>query len=476
MRSTLRLATLVLFLVTAAHATAQNYWQAATAPATGIEYTGNVKVAGNLTLTGNINDLSIALPYYQTPGYVIGYVKLVTPLSTGAGAFNIRVRGFRTAFNQTFHIDCGSWLLFGTPSVLSAPACTTDGTDLPVELTKETRGASEVVVLRIGTPTTNWSYHSGFIAEYTGATVFAASGFQWVAGETAPAAPVVDMNRVSIDDMTGKIVARGTTAGAHPVYVDNTDLTGYSVIRVNASAETAKGGALTSVGTSNTSFAGTALAAGSTGVIGYETAGLSLVANNATDSAIRLYTAGYAGANERMRISHAGNVGVGVTAPTEKLHVGGNIHATGNITAGGAIAAKYQDVAEWVPASDDLMPGTVVVLSGLRANEVTASSSPYDTKVAGVVTLQPGIILGEAAPGSEQIATTGRVKVRVDATGGAIAIGDLLVTSDKSGTAMKSQPMPFNGRSFHQPGTIVGKALEALPSGSGEILVLLSLQ
>jgi hypothetical protein len=31
-------------------------------------------------------------------------------------------------------------------------------------------------------------------------------------------------------------------------------------------------------------------------------------------------------------------------------------------------------------------------------------------------------------------------------------------------------------RSFHSPGTIVGKALEPLAKGTGEILVLLSLQ
>jgi hypothetical protein len=36
--------------------------------------------------------------------------------------------------------------------------------------------------------------------------------------------------------------------------------------------------------------------------------------------------------------------------------------------------------------------------------------------------------------------------------------------------------MEINGRQFHQPGTIIGKALEPLDGGVGEILVLLSLQ
>ncbi|MCI0478940.1 hypothetical protein L0Y59_00130, partial [Candidatus Uhrbacteria bacterium] len=165
-----------------------------------------------------------------------------------------------------------------------------------------------------------------------------------------------------------------------------------------------------------------------------------------------------------------GNVGIGTTAPTQRLHVEGNIHVSGNINA------KYQDMAEWVPSNSDLAPGTVVVLDPEIGNGVKASSGAYDTAVAGVVSAQPGIILGEAGASKEQIATTGRVRVRVDATSAPIRVGDLLVTGDKPGMAMRSDPMELGGRKFHQPGTIVGKALEHLEKGEGEILVLLSLQ
>jgi len=171
------------------------------------------------------------------------------------------------------------------------------------------------------------------------------------------------------------------------------------------------------------------------------------------------------GTKERMRITGEGAV-----------NVTGTIHATGTITSDGVINAAYQDVAEWVPASGSVEPGTVVVLNLDRRNEVIPSSSTYDTTVAGVVSEHPGISLGKAAPEKAQIATTGRVKVKVDASRAPIQIGDLLVTSDVAGTAMKSQSIEISGRRFHQPGTIIGKALEPLPSGSGEILVLLSLQ
>jgi hypothetical protein len=172
----------------------------------------------------------------------------------------------------------------------------------------------------------------------------------------------------------------------------------------------------------------------------------------------------------RLAINKGGNVGIGTTAPSSKLHVVGDITVSGNINA------KYQDMAEWVPSRQKLTAGTVVVLDPEKANQVMASSIAYDTRVAGVVSAQPGVLLGEAGENKEMIATTGRVRIKVDATRAPIRIGDLLVTSDREGYAMKSEPMSVGGRQIHAPGTLLGKALESLEKGTGEILVLLSLQ
>jgi len=117
-----------------------------------------------------------------------------------------------------------------------------------------------------------------------------------------------------------------------------------------------------------------------------------------------------------------------------------------------------------------------VVIDPLEANRVLAASRPYDTKIAGVISPQPGIILGEAGEDKVKVAHSGRVKVRVDAQNGPIEIGDLLVSSNVPGHAMRSLPLDVNGISLHRPGTIIGKALESLKEGQGEILVLLTLQ
>jgi hypothetical protein len=173
--------------------------------------------------------------------------------------------------------------------------------------------------------------------------------------------------------------------------------------------------------------------------------------------------------NDPMMVLQNGSVGIGTTTPTSKLHVAGDIKVDGNI------AAKYQDVAEWVPSREHLEPGSVVVLGDV-SSEVLTSTTAYDESVAGVISPRPGVVLGERGPGKSLVAHSGRVRVKVDATFGAIERGDVLVSSPTRGHAMKSQPIEVGAAKLHRPGTILGKAIEPLASGRGEILVLLTLQ
>ncbi|MBI2822011.1 MAG: hypothetical protein HYX74_07280 [Acidobacteria bacterium] len=70
-----------------------------------------------------------------------------------------------------------------------------------------------------------------------------------------------------------------------------------------------------------------------------------------------------------------GTVGIGTEAPNAsyKLHVAGPLKVDGNI------AAKYQDIAEWVPASRPIPTATVVVLAPDSSNKVWRRSRGQST-------------------------------------------------------------------------------------------------
>lgn len=169
---------------------------------------------------------------------------------------------------------------------------------------------------------------------------------------------------------------------------------------------------------------------------------------------------------------NAGNVGIGTTTPgTYKLYVNGQIFM--NAAAGGK---TVYDIAEDIFAPDASF-GDVVVIDPDNDQKVIKSSSAYDSKVAGIISENPGFVIGnggeegkEKGEGFKPLALAGRVYCKVTTEDSPIKRGDLLVTSSKPGYAMKADSSKL------RPGMVLGKALESLEKGEDKILVLVTLQ
>jgi hypothetical protein len=142
----------------------------------------------------------------------------------------------------------------------------------------------------------------------------------------------------------------------------------------------------------------------------------------------------------------------------------------------GDVILQNADCAEDFEVADDanVEPGSVLTLSD--NGPLTLSTTPYDRKVAGVISgaggLRPGIVLGRHANTTNHwpIALSGKVFCKVDAQESPISVGDLLTTSPTPGHAMAARD---HQRAF---GAVIGKALAPLKSGTGFLPILIALQ
>lgn len=128
-------------------------------------------------------------------------------------------------------------------------------------------------------------------------------------------------------------------------------------------------------------------------------------------------------------------------------------------------------------SASDIQPGMVVAIDAKDTGKLIVSSRAYDRRVAGIISgaggVKPGLMMGQqgsVADGKYPVALTGRVWVYCDATRRAIKPGDLLTSSATRGHAMKVLDHA------KAQGAIIGKAMTALKSGRGLVLVLVSLQ
>jgi len=146
--------------------------------------------------------------------------------------------------------------------------------------------------------------------------------------------------------------------------------------------------------------------------------------------------------------------------PVFRVTGDGEVYADGSFNPGGA------DFAEMMSAAQaGLEPGDVLAVA--PDGRVVRTDRPYQQSVVGVYSTKPGVV-GSRSPaeaGQVPLAIVGIVPVKATAANGAIAPGDLLVASALPGHAMRAAAGP-------PAGTVIGKALGALPAGAGVIEML----
>jgi hypothetical protein len=178
----------------------------------------------------------------------------------------------------------------------------------------------------------------------------------------------------------------------------------------------------------------------------------------------------------------------------------------GNLYTRGTIYPASLDLAEFHPVSEPVEEGDVLVVDRARPRVFEKCSSDKDKAVVGIVSGRPGIALGKSIErvaaldrevgrqidiaretgdtrtearlwnGLEErfsevyapVALSGTVLCKAETGNGSIEIGDLLVSSSIHGHAMRDDNPA--------PGTVIGKALEPLDSGTGMIKVLVMLR
>lgn len=399
-------------------------------------------IYGNSSTIGGGEDNSISGNYATIPGGFQNSASGHYSLAAGSGAQALHDGAFVWA-------DSGATLASTAPNqfLIKASGGVGIGTNAPGAALAVT-GGGQPVYIDSRTAATNWQNYIGFNVYHDGAN--------WIArGDSVHNAGALIRSGWGNGDLVFSTF--GNTGGAGQVVAPGNDL----VI---------SGSGNVGIGTNPTDHRLTVASstADTLRLIGPETYGVGAQLNfgdlnevyisEPTDRTLRLH-------GDNGIVMSGGNVGV-----VENLMVAGDtwtqvLHITGG------------DLAEPFAISGNPEPGTVVSIDPENPGQFRPSSSAHDRLVAGCVSgandLQPGIIMYEEALADDNtfpVALSGRVYCWADATYGTIQPGDFLTTSGTPGHVMAVSDYES------AQGAIVGKAMTGLESGTGLVLVLVTLQ
>jgi hypothetical protein len=197
------------------------------------------------------------------------------------------------------------------------------------------------------------------------------------------------------------------------------------------------------------------------------------VTSSGNTSTIDIGAYGASGSNTNINIGSANTSGAVTTIAIRGNITNGQANGVGNIgnstgyfntVFAKATSAQYADVAEKYIADRPYSPGTVMEIGGPA--EVQATTTYASTRIAGVVSTAPALLMNstEQDSNSIELALLGRVPCRVIGT---IRRGDLLTSSDRPGVATALAAEDY------EPGCVIGKALQShVGAGEGVIEVL----
>nr|MDQ3008842.1 hypothetical protein [bacterium] len=114
------------------------------------------------------------------------------------------------------------------------------------------------------------------------------------------------------------------------------------------------------------------------------------------------------------------------------------------------------DIAEYFPASEAVEAGDVVSIDSAQPVVVKKATKDEGQRVFGIVTTDPGIVLGTDNGSSAAVALAGRVPVKMNPNSAAIQPGDLLMASAVAGQAEKATGAAW----------VIGRALESWSPGN----------
>ncbi|WP_415324944.1 beta strand repeat-containing protein [Chryseobacterium sp. MMS23-Vi53] len=184
------------------------------------------------------------------------------------------------------------------------------------------------------------------------------------------------------------------------------------------------------------------------------------------------------GTGSTLLVNHqgpSGNIAVyqSASANVARINKSGTGFFNGGTQNSGADVAEAFDVEG---NTSEYEPGDILIISTDSDRTVEKSSKPYSNLVAGVYATKPGVLLTEENIDSELLGKVpmgviGVIPTKVCLEGGKIKRGDLLVTSSKSGVAMKANIKKV------KIGQVIGKALQDYDQNEiGKIKVLVNIK